>query len=345
MTRHRSDVVSSTLAEYRRYKALAEAAIAQLEELELSQPGPNGGNSIAALVWHVSGNLASRFTDFRTSDGEKPWRHRDDEFVQRTVTRGELLEKWESGWRALFGAVEPLSDDELGDTITVRGQSLRIDQALLRSVAHTAYHVGQILYLAKSIRSTAWKNLSIPPGGSEAYNRAPVYETAFAQTEALEHWSAAHREGVSIADVPVTSDEATTLIAELDAELRHRYPGGPPPHGLHPRDATDAQTVFLVGRVRGQAVACGASRRLDEQATEIKRMYVRPSHRGRGLARRILAELESRARGAGAGRLVLETGVRQPEAIALYLSEGFTGTEPFGEYVGDGMSRCFEKRL
>ena len=179
-------VTSSIAAEYRRYKALADAALAQLDEPELSQAGTNGGNSIAALVWHVSGNLRSRFTDFRTSDGEKPWRDRDDEFEPRTVTREELTARWESGWRELFGAVEALTDADLDATITIRGQALRIEEALLRSLAHTVYHVGQILYLAKAIRGETWKNLSIPPGGSKAYNAAPVkYETADAHTAAL----------------------------------------------------------------------------------------------------------------------------------------------------------------
>ena len=339
-----ADVISAISAEYRRYKALADAAFAQLEDAELSEPGPNGGNSIAVLVWHVAGNLASRFTDFRTSDGEKPWRHRDDEFVQRTVTRADLLEKWEEGWRALFGALEGLTDADLAQTVTVRGEPLSIDQALLRSVAHSAYHVGQMLYLAKAIKGVGWKYLSIPPGGSEAYNRTPAFERAAAHAAALEA-GARRDEGLSIAEVPAMSSEARSLMEELDAELVQRYPGGPPPHGLHPRDTAAAETVFLVARAGGLAVACGASRRLDDRVIEIKRMYVRPSHRGRGLARRILAALEARARKAGADRLVLETGVRQPEAIALYRSEGFSRIEPFGEYVGDALSRCFEKRL
>src|SRR5687767_6461150 len=108
-----SDIVSAFAAEYRRYKALADAAIAQLEDGQLSQPGPAGNNSIAVLVWHVSGNLRSRFSEFRTADGEKPWRDRDDEFVLRTVTRPELLERWEGGWRELFAAIGPLTNDDL----------------------------------------------------------------------------------------------------------------------------------------------------------------------------------------------------------------------------------------
>lgn len=338
------NIVTAIEDEYRRYKALADAAFAQLEEPELSQPGPNGGNSIAVLVWHVSGNLASRFTDFRTSDGEKPWRHRDDEFLLRSVTRDDLLARWESGWRPLFNALNELTDDALGDAVIVRGEPLRIDQALMRSVAHTAYHVGQMLYLAKAIKGVGWKYLSIPPGASEAYNRAPIFERATAHAAALRagEWPT---EQISIEQVQATANEVRSLMAELDEELRQRYPAGTPVHGLGTRDAGDPNTVILVARATGQPVACGASRRLDDASIEIKRMYVRPSYRGRGLARRILTQLEARARAAGAARLVLETGVRQPEAIALYRSEGFTRIDPFGEYVGDEMSRCFEKRL
>lgn len=338
------DIVSSIEAEYRRYKALADAAFAQLEEPELSQPGANGGNSIAVLVWHVAGNLASRFTDFRTSDGEKPWRHRDDEFIQRSVTREALLEKWEGGWRALLDALAEVADDNLDDVVTVRGEPLRIHQALLRSMAHTAYHVGQMLYLAKSIKGVGWKYLSIPPGGSEDYNRNPVFERPGTHAAALNagEWREAQ---VSIEQVPATSTEVQSLMAELDDELVRRYPAGTPVHGLAPRDVEDPDTIVLVARAEGRLVACGASRRLNDGSIEIKRIYVRPFLRGRGLGRRLLGELEARARAAGARRLVLETGVRQPEAIALYRSEGFSSIEPFGEYVGDEMSRCFEKRL
>src|SRR6267142_6831010 len=100
-----TSIIESIRAEYLRYKALAEAAIEQLSERDLSVEGPNGGNSIAVMCWHVSGNLRSRFTDFLTTDGEKPWRRREEEFQGRTVTRAELLAKWEQGWDALLGAL------------------------------------------------------------------------------------------------------------------------------------------------------------------------------------------------------------------------------------------------
>jgi uncharacterized damage-inducible protein DinB len=177
--------VEAIADEYTRYKALGEAAIAQLADEELVLTASEGGNSIVAIVWHLAGNLESRFTDFRTSDGEKPWRDRDDEFMQRQVTKSALLEKWERGWRALLTAVGELSDADLLQTVTIRRQSLRIDQALQRSLAHTAYHVGQIVFLAKQIRSGGWTCLSIPLGGSAAHNARGADESAKAHTRVL----------------------------------------------------------------------------------------------------------------------------------------------------------------
>jgi hypothetical protein len=178
-------VVGSLLDEYRRYKALAEAAIGQVGDAELAQLGPAGGNSIDMLVRHLAGNLKSRFTDFRTSDGEKPWRHRDDEFEMAALNRGELMASWEGAWVTVLDEVSKLTDADLGKTVTVRRQPLRIDEALHRSLAHTAYHVGQIVYLAKEMRGDAWRTLSIPKGQSEEYNRKAIRETAAAHTEML----------------------------------------------------------------------------------------------------------------------------------------------------------------
>ena len=178
-------VVGSLLDEYRRYKALAEAAIGQVGDAELTQLGPAGGNSIDMLVRHLAGNLKSRFTDFRTSDGEKPWRHRDDEFEMASLNRADLMASWEGAWVTVLDEVSKLTDADLGKTVTVRRQPLRIDEALHRSLAHTAYHVGQIVYMAKEMRGDAWRTLSIPKGRSEEYNRKAVRETAAAHTEML----------------------------------------------------------------------------------------------------------------------------------------------------------------
>ena len=173
-----SDIISSIAAEYRRYKALGQAAIAQLSDAELARPEAGESNSIAVVVWHISGNLKARFTDFRTADGEKPWRNRDEEFVDRVVTRGELLTKWESGWNVLLETLSTLTDEDLHQSVTIRGQSHSIHEALHRSLAHTTYHVGQIVYIAKAIRGEAWTSLSIPKGQSAAYNQNPHRETA-----------------------------------------------------------------------------------------------------------------------------------------------------------------------
>src|SRR4051812_43918602 len=107
-----SSIVESIRAEYVRYKALAEASIAQLGDADLSTSGPNGGNSVAVVCWHISGNLQSRFTDFLTSDGEKPWREREEEFHPRTVTRAELLTKWQQGWDILLNTLTNLADEQ-----------------------------------------------------------------------------------------------------------------------------------------------------------------------------------------------------------------------------------------
>jgi hypothetical protein len=170
-------VVSLIEGEYRRYKDLAEGAFGQLDAEELCRGG-EGMNSVATLVWHISGNLQSRFTDFLESDGEKPWRDREGEFAPRTVSRDELREIWNRGWGVLLSTLGTLQDSDLPRSITIRGQSLRVDEALLRSLAHMSSHVGQILYIAKGIKGGDWNYLSIPPGGSAAYNRNPTKDRA-----------------------------------------------------------------------------------------------------------------------------------------------------------------------
>jgi hypothetical protein len=169
-------VVASIEGEYRRYKALGEGAFKQLSETELTRTAPGEGNSVTSLVWHISGNLASRFTDFLSSDGEKPWRDRESEFAQRGVTRAELVQKWDNGWQTLSDTLRTLSDEDLGRTVTIRGQPLSVCEALHRSLSHASYHVGQIVFLAKSIRGARWEYLSIPPGQSREYNKDPAHE-------------------------------------------------------------------------------------------------------------------------------------------------------------------------
>ena len=178
-------LIKSIAAEFLRYKTLAEGALAQVSESQLTVPGPSNGNSLATICWHVAGNLQSRFTDFLTSDGEKPWRHREEEFGTRMVSREELLAKWAAGWEALFGALRTLTDAHLPASVTIRGQPLAVHEALHRSLAHVSYHVGQIVYLAHALAGPSWRYLSIPPGGSDAYNATPRLEKPSAQAEAV----------------------------------------------------------------------------------------------------------------------------------------------------------------
>ena len=169
------DIIASMEGEWRRYKRLGEGAFRQLRDEELGKSGPGGGNSVATIVWHIAGNLDSRFTDFLTSDGEKPWRNRDSEFQAREgVSRTELLERWNGGWQTVFGALEKLSDEDLSHEVTIRGEKFQAHEALHRLLAHTSYHVGQIVYLAKAFRGAEWNSLSIPRGKSEEYNRNPA---------------------------------------------------------------------------------------------------------------------------------------------------------------------------
>lgn len=180
-----NELVESIRGEYLRYKALADAAINQVQDDDLCATPAPGGNSIVVICWHLSGNLKSRFTDFLTADGEKPWRNREEEFDDRTVSREQLLAKWNDGWTVLLGALDGLTDEHLKHSVVIRGQSLKVHEALNRSMAHAAYHAGQIVLLAKSLRGEAWTSLSIPRGGSTAYNLQPRSESATAHAASL----------------------------------------------------------------------------------------------------------------------------------------------------------------
>ncbi len=152
----------------RGHKRLAEGALAQLSDQEMLHAPDPESLSVALLIKHIAGNARSRFTDFLTSDGEKPWRHRDREFEMAPgTTRAELMRWWEEGWNLVFSAVDSLKPADLARTVTIRGQEHTVLQALHRATAHYAYHVGQIVYVAKHIRGPAWKSLSIPKGQSE----------------------------------------------------------------------------------------------------------------------------------------------------------------------------------
>jgi hypothetical protein len=178
------DVIASVEGEYSRYRSLGAKTIDQLSHEELVVRGSAESLSIATIVWHVAGNLQSRFTDFLDSDGEKPWRNRESEFEARQVDRSELVEKWEAGWNALFTALESLTDADLTRSVVIRGVPLTVCEALHRSLAHASYHVGQMTYIGKMLKGEEWTYLSIPPGGSTSYNANPVLEKGPGQAEA-----------------------------------------------------------------------------------------------------------------------------------------------------------------
>lgn len=158
-------------AVFRQSKKLADGAIAQVAEADLARTLDPEMNSIAIVMKHMAGNMLSRWTDFLTTDGEKPNRNRDDEFENPPATRAELLAYWERGWDCLFDALDLLTDADLARTITIRGEAHSVMQAINRQVAHYSYHIGQIVLLAKHFKSEDWKSLSVPRGKSEEFNR------------------------------------------------------------------------------------------------------------------------------------------------------------------------------
>jgi len=161
--------LTDALAVFRQYKKLGEGAMAQVPDEQLTMVLDGEMNSIAQIVKHMAGNMRSRWTDFLTTDGEKANRNRETEFDDPPVTRAELLAVWESGWRLVFAALEPLSDADLGREVRIRGERHSVMQAINRQMAHYAYHVGQVVLLAKHFRGRDWRSLSIPRGGSSRY--------------------------------------------------------------------------------------------------------------------------------------------------------------------------------
>jgi hypothetical protein len=154
--------LEDSLAVFRYYKKLAEGAMAQVTDGQLYAVLDGEMNSIAVVVKHMAGNMRSRWRDFLTSDGEKPDRHRDSEFVDPPPTRAALMQLWEDGWHYVFAALEPLSDADITRTVTIRGEAHSVMQATNRQIAHYAYHCGQIVLLAKHFQHDRWKSLSIP---------------------------------------------------------------------------------------------------------------------------------------------------------------------------------------
>jgi hypothetical protein len=166
-----TEYLAEALSSLRASKKLADKAIAQTQDSELFVTLDDESNSIAVVMKHMAGNMISRWTDFLNSDGEKPDRNRDMEFVVGSeTTKDEVLAYWETGWKCVFDAIEPLTPDDFGKRITIRGQEHTIVQAINRQLTHYSYHIGQIVFLAKHFRSSEWNSLSIPRNKSAQFN-------------------------------------------------------------------------------------------------------------------------------------------------------------------------------
>ncbi|MCH2044514.1 MAG: DUF1572 domain-containing protein [Saprospiraceae bacterium] len=176
--------LSSTIQLFEYYKSLGEKAMRQLDAAQLFVTGDSESNSLAIMVKHLWGNMRSRWTDFRTSDGEKSWRNRDTEFEADIKDAQELWAKWEEGWQILFAALHLLKEEELGELVYIRNQGHTIVEAINRQLGHYAYHIGQIVFLSKMLAGKDWKSLSIPKGASKSYN-----ENKFKKDKQKQHFT------------------------------------------------------------------------------------------------------------------------------------------------------------
>ena len=164
-------LIDGALAAFRPNKGWADKAVAQLPDDQLHAALDPNTNCIAVIMKHVAGNLLSRCTEFLTSDGEKPWRNRDEEFVDTLTTRNELTAYWESGWQRLLDALMDLTPGNLVRTVTIRGEPHSVPLAIQRSLAHCAYHVGQIVLIARILAGDDWSTITIPRGASANFNQ------------------------------------------------------------------------------------------------------------------------------------------------------------------------------
>jgi hypothetical protein len=174
----------SSIKLFKYYKKLGEGAMAQLNDQEILQRPNEASNNIALIVHHLSGNMLSRWTDFLTSDGEKPWRNREAEFDEGYPDNKTMMEAWEKGWSCLLNALEELKPEDLGKIIYIRNEGQSVMEAIQRQLAHYPHHVGQIVYQAKAIKGDAFTSLSIPKGKSNSFN-----SSKFSQEKARKHFT------------------------------------------------------------------------------------------------------------------------------------------------------------
>ncbi|RNC85788.1 MAG: DUF1572 domain-containing protein [Balneola sp.] len=162
--------LESVRKQFEYYKLLGERTFDQLEDEDLFWEYNPESNSIAIIVKHLWGNMLSRWTDFLTTDGEKEWRNRDTEFEADITTRGEMMEKWDEGWTCLFAAINSVHEEHFDQLVYIRNMGHTIPEAINRQLAHYSYHIGQIVYIGRMKKGDAWRSLSVPKGGTAAYN-------------------------------------------------------------------------------------------------------------------------------------------------------------------------------
>lgn len=165
-----NDFLISVRKQFEYYKLLGEKSFDQLTEDQLNKIIAPGSNSISTIVQHLSGNMLSRWTDFLTSDGEKPWRERDTEFEQEYRSKKQIIEMWDAGWECLFNTLNELKEEDLNKVVFIRNQGHTVMEAINRQLAHYPYHIGQIVYIGKFCRGEDWQSLSIPKGQSKVHN-------------------------------------------------------------------------------------------------------------------------------------------------------------------------------
>ena len=162
--------LESAKRQFRKYKDAGEKAMAQIEDKELTWQANEESNSVAMIVKHLWGNMLSRWTDFLTTDGEKPWRERDAEFEKEDITREQMMKQWEAGWQCLFTALNSITDFDLDKIIFIRDEGHTVLEAVNRQIAHYSYHVGQIVYISKLRTNKEWVSMSIPRNKSNDFN-------------------------------------------------------------------------------------------------------------------------------------------------------------------------------
>ncbi len=164
--------LSNSISTFKQYQIIGEKALTQIEDVSFFSKHNETSNSVSNIIMHLHGNMLSRWTDFLSSDGEKEWRNRDQEFEDQNLDKNQVMQKWLEGWECLYSAMESLAEDDLQKTIFIRHQPQTVLEAIQRQIAHYAYHIGQLVYISKMYSKNDWNSMSIPKGKSNEYNQS-----------------------------------------------------------------------------------------------------------------------------------------------------------------------------